>query len=105
MNTPLTYKEFRWYCLQYLPEKRVHLAAIYRAYYLEGYRTMNEALKFITATVILYHLAKTDPEFKTLSKKKKIAVIQKVSEAYDPAWIEDVPGMKEVMQKNFPDLF
>lgn len=105
MDLPLSFEDFRWYCLQYLPATKENEIAIKRGYDLEGYRTMNDGLRFVQLTVVFYHVLKTNPNFKKLSKKAQIKVMQDTANEYDPEWVNEIPGMRETLHKNFPDLW
>ena len=75
--------------------------AIKHGYRLAGCRTMRDALTFIKYTVLLFHALKMNPGFKRLPKRKQIDLLAKMDGQFDESWIDDVPGMREVLQSNF----
>lgn len=98
---PLSFDDFCEFCLQFLPQTRENERLIGRGYRIEGYRTMADACRFIYLHIILQHVLKENPGFGRLSKRKQIVSIMEASRQYEQSWIDDVPGMREVLNRNF----
>lgn len=97
----LSFDDFREFCLQFLPQTPENEKLIARGYRIEGYRTMADACHFIHFHIILMHILKENTGFGRLSKRKQIAAIMEASRRYEQSWIDDVPGMREVLDRNF----
>lgn len=101
INARLSFEDFREFCLKFLPTSKEFETSIKRAYRLEGFRTMLDALNLIRCTILFFHALKTNPGLKQLPKRKQIGLLTKMAGQYDESWIDDVPGMREVLDRNF----